>query len=119
MNSTGTCRWTSCWKRIPSPITTGDFLARQEGRSNFNESLVVGTARMPSLSGGHGHQRVLLLRQAPCGVVFGEKFRRAVDYAIQENLPLISVCCSGGARLYEGISALMPDGQDRGIRSTD
>jgi len=41
------------------------------------------------------------------GVVFGEKFRRAVDYAIQENLPLISLCCSGGARLYEGISALM------------
>ena len=41
------------------------------------------------------------------GVVFGEKFRRAVDYAIQENLPFVSLCCSGGARLYEGISALM------------
>jgi acetyl-CoA carboxylase beta subunit len=41
------------------------------------------------------------------GVVFGEKFRRAVDFAIQESLPLVSVCCSGGARLYEGISALM------------
>jgi acetyl-CoA carboxylase beta subunit len=41
------------------------------------------------------------------GVVFGEKFRRGVDYAIQENLPFISLCCSGGARLYEGISALM------------
>ena len=41
------------------------------------------------------------------GVVFGEKFRRAVDYAIQENLPFISLCCSGGARLYEGISGLM------------
>jgi len=41
------------------------------------------------------------------GVVFGEKFSRAVDLAIQENLPFISLCCSGGARLYEGISALM------------
>lgn len=41
------------------------------------------------------------------GVVFGEKFRRAVDLAIQEKLPLLSLCCSGGARLYEGISALM------------
>jgi acetyl-CoA carboxylase beta subunit len=30
-----------------------------------------------------------------------------VDYAIQERLPFISLCCSGGARLYEGISALM------------
>ena len=27
--------------------------------------------------------------------------------AIQEKLPFISLCCSGGARLYEGISALM------------
>jgi acetyl-CoA carboxylase beta subunit len=83
-----------------------DFLARQEGRSNFKESLVVGTARM------HHFQVVMAISEfyycgGSMGVVFGEKFRRAVDYAIQENLPLISVCCSGGARLYEGISALM------------
>jgi acetyl-CoA carboxylase beta subunit len=30
-----------------------------------------------------------------------------VDLAIEENIPFISLCCSGGARLYEGISALM------------
>ena len=30
-----------------------------------------------------------------------------MDYAIQENLPFISLCCSGGARLYEGTPALM------------
>lgn len=83
-----------------------DFLARQEGRSNFKESLVVGSARM------HHFQVVMAVSEfyycgGSMGVVFGEKFRRAVDYAIQENLPLISVCCSGGARLYEGISALM------------
>lgn len=83
-----------------------DFLARQEGRSHFKESLVVGSARI------HHFQVVMAISEfyycgGSMGVVFGEKFRRAVDYAIQENLPLISVCCSGGARLYEGISALM------------
>ena len=41
------------------------------------------------------------------GVVFGEKFNRAVDYAIEKKLPVISLCCSGGARLYEGTLALM------------
>jgi acetyl-CoA carboxylase carboxyl transferase beta subunit len=83
-----------------------DFLARQEGRSHFKESLVVGSARI------HHFQVVMAISEfyycgGSMGVVFGEKFRRAVDYAIQESLPLVSVCCSGGARLYEGISALM------------
>jgi len=83
-----------------------DFLARQEGRSNFRESLVVGSAKIH-------HFPVVMAISAfyycggSMGVVFGEKFRRAVDYAIQENLPFISLCCSGGARLYEGIAALM------------
>ncbi|MBW1850523.1 MAG: acetyl-CoA carboxylase carboxyl transferase subunit alpha/beta [Deltaproteobacteria bacterium] len=83
-----------------------DFLAKQEGRSNFKESLVVGTA------GLHHFQVVMAIGAfnycgGSMGVVFGEKFRRLVDFAIQEHLPLISLCCSGGARLYEGISALM------------
>ncbi|RLB23753.1 MAG: acetyl-CoA carboxylase carboxyl transferase subunit alpha/beta [Deltaproteobacteria bacterium] len=83
-----------------------DFLARQQGRSHFKESLVVGSARI------HHFRVVLAISEfyfcgGSMGVVFGEKFRRAVDYAIQENLPFVSLCCSGGARLYEGISALM------------
>jgi acetyl-CoA carboxylase carboxyl transferase beta subunit len=83
-----------------------DFLQRQVGRSIFKESLVVGSARTSHF------QVVMAISEfyfcgGSMGVVFGEKFRRAVDYAIQENLPFISVCCSGGARLYEGISALM------------
>jgi acetyl-CoA carboxylase beta subunit len=83
-----------------------DFLKRQEGKSRFKESLVTGSARI------NNFQAVMAISEfyycgGSMGVVFGEKFRRAVDYAIQEELPFISVCCSGGARLYEGISALM------------
>jgi len=83
-----------------------DFLAKQEGRSHFEESLVVGRAQIY-------HFPVVMAIGTfyycggSMGVVFGEKFRRAVDLAIQENLPFVSLCCSGGARLYEGISALM------------
>jgi len=60
----------------------------------------------------NNHQVVMCISEfyfcsGSMGVVFGEKFRRAVDWAIQENLPLISVCCSGGLRLYEGILSLM------------
>lgn len=83
-----------------------DFLDRQEGRSTFKESLVVGSASINRFRVAMAISEFYFCGGS-MGVVFGEKFRRAVDYAIQENLPFISVCCSGGARLYEGISALM------------
>lgn len=40
------------------------------------------------------------------GYVVGEKFCAAVDVAIAENLPLVAVCCSGGARMHEGVVSL-------------
>ena len=41
------------------------------------------------------------------GSVVGEKFARACDHAAAEKAPLISVSSSGGARMQEGILALM------------
>ena len=40
------------------------------------------------------------------GMVVGEKFCQAVDQAIEESLPFVVVCCSGGARMHEGLVAL-------------
>jgi len=40
------------------------------------------------------------------GSVVGEKFCFAVDLAIEEKLPLVAVCCSGGARMHEGVISL-------------
>ena len=40
------------------------------------------------------------------GFVVGEKFCTAVDKAIEEGLPLVAVCCSGGARMHEGVVSL-------------
>ena len=82
------------------------FLDKQKKRSSFNESLV--TAKAFIL----GYPCVLAICDfafagGTMGVVFGEKFRMAVEYAIRKQWPLVSVCCSGGARLYEGIVALM------------
>jgi acetyl-CoA carboxylase carboxyl transferase subunit beta len=41
------------------------------------------------------------------GSVVGEKFSRACDSAVERNVPLVSVSASGGARMQEGILALM------------
>jgi len=40
------------------------------------------------------------------GCVVGEKFCVAVEKAIEESLPLVVVCCSGGARMHEGVVSL-------------
>src|SRR5207344_1613479 len=41
------------------------------------------------------------------GSVVGEKLSRAVDSAVERNVPLLSVTASGGARMQEGILSLM------------
>ncbi len=41
------------------------------------------------------------------GSVVGEKITRSIDRALENKIPLIIVCCSGGARMQEGILSLM------------
>jgi acetyl-CoA carboxylase carboxyl transferase beta subunit len=94
---------------LPPLILTPEykkFIDKQDRRSPFREALVTGEARI------YGHEVVLAVCDfyfsgGSMGVVFGEKFNRAVDYAIEKRWPLVSLCCSGGARLYEGTLALM------------
>jgi acetyl-CoA carboxylase carboxyl transferase subunit beta len=41
------------------------------------------------------------------GVVVGEKITRAIERAIEGRMPVVIVCCSGGARMMEGARSLM------------
>jgi acetyl-CoA carboxylase carboxyl transferase subunit beta len=41
------------------------------------------------------------------GVVVGEKITRAIERALDQRLPVVIVCCSGGARMMEGALSLM------------
>jgi len=41
------------------------------------------------------------------GSVVGEKITRAAELALKERLPFITVSCSGGARMQEGVLSLM------------
>jgi len=44
---------------------------------------------------------------ASMGSVVGEKITRAIERAVSEKTPMIIICASGGARMYEGILSLM------------
>jgi acetyl-CoA carboxylase carboxyl transferase subunit beta len=41
------------------------------------------------------------------GVVVGEKITRGIERAIADQMPVVIVCCSGGARMMEGALSLM------------
>ena len=41
------------------------------------------------------------------GSAVGEKVTRAIERALDERIPLVIICCSGGARMQEGILSLM------------
>ncbi|ADG83169.1 acetyl-CoA carboxylase, carboxyl transferase subunit beta [Thermincola ferriacetica] len=75
-------------------------------KTGLNEAIVVGTAKI------EGHPTVIGVMDAnfimgSMGSVVGEKVTRAIEKAIEEKLPLIMFCASGGARMQEGILSLM------------
>jgi acetyl-CoA carboxylase carboxyl transferase subunit beta len=41
------------------------------------------------------------------GVVVGEKIARGIERALAARMPMVIVCCSGGARMMEGALSLM------------
>ncbi|MHC4148715.1 MAG: acetyl-CoA carboxylase, carboxyltransferase subunit beta [Planctomycetota bacterium] len=80
-------------------------LKAEEKKSRAKEAMLIGKAFIK----GRG---VILAVMEPnflmgsMGFVVGEKLCAAVDKAMAENLPLVAVCCSGGARMHEGVISL-------------
>ncbi len=86
--------------------TYTERIARARELSGLNEALVTGTARIEGVRcaiGGMDSSFVM----ASMGSAVGEKFCRLVKDAVAHNVPLIVFAASGGARMQEGILALM------------
>jgi len=49
------------------------------------------------------------------GSVIGERVARSIERAIEKEIPLIIVSCSGGARMQEGVLALMQMAKTSGL----
>ncbi|MBR6486349.1 MAG: acetyl-CoA carboxylase carboxyl transferase subunit beta, partial [Lachnospiraceae bacterium] len=65
------------------------------GKATINDiPVVLGVCDSRFLMGSMGH-------------VYGEKITAAVERATEEKLPVVLFCCSGGARMQEGIMSLM------------
>ena len=87
-------------------ITYKDRLGEYQKKTGNRDAAITGTA----LIGNHKVMLVVLdfeFMGGSMGSVVGEKFVMAAEKATEEELPLISVASSGGARMHEGIISLM------------
>ena len=81
-------------------------LAAMKARTGLDEAIVTGKGSI------HGTETVIgvcdgRFLMASMGENVGEKIACAVERATEEQLPVILFCCSGGARMQEGITSLM------------
>jgi acetyl-CoA carboxylase carboxyl transferase beta subunit len=81
-------------------------LAEAELKTGLGEAMVIGHA---AIDGRPAQLAVMefAFMGGSMGSVVGEKFARACDSAAERGTPLVSVSTSGGARMQEGILALM------------
>ena len=95
--------------RSRNPLDFPDYdqkLSSAQSETGLNEAIITGLAAI----GGH---RVVLgamdsrFMMASMGSVVGEKVARAAETAIEQKLPLNLCVASGGARMQEGMVALM------------
>jgi acetyl-CoA carboxylase carboxyl transferase subunit beta len=81
-------------------------LAEAEMSTGLGEAIVTGQASID----GIGCELAVMdfkFMGGSMGSAVGEKFSRACDSAAERGVPLVSVSASGGARMQEGILALM------------
>ena len=81
-------------------------LAEAELRTGLGEAMVIGHARVEGTPCGLAVMDFSFMGGS-MGSAVGEKFSRACDAAAERGAPLVSVSASGGARMQEGILALM------------
>jgi acetyl-CoA carboxylase carboxyl transferase subunit beta len=81
-------------------------LAEAELRTGLGEAMLIGQARIDGTACKLSVMDFSFMGGS-MGSVVGEKFSRACDAAAERGVPLVSVSASGGARMQEGILALM------------
>lgn len=81
-------------------------LKENQIKTGNNDGIITGVGKI----GGHKVELIVLdskFMMGSMGTVVGEKFTLAVEYAMKNNLPVVAVSVSGGARMQEGMFSLM------------
>jgi len=81
-------------------------LALEQEKTGETDAIVVGKAFIRGRAVILGVMNPSFI-MASMGAVVGEKVTRAIERAIEDNLPLVMVTASGGARMQEGMISLV------------
>ena len=101
-------------------VCSQDFLSFSFGGRGYQDQLNDSIAKTSVLCGvkvelltiNSGNRIVWVTHNFPflggsLGCAEGEKLTRAFEFGVDENLPVVVQCRSGGARMQEGTSSLM------------
>ena len=83
-----------------------DKLAAYKKRTGLKDAVVTGIAKLDGKPLALGVMNFAFLGGS-MGSVVGEKLTRMIERGTKENMPVIIVSTSGGARMYEGMFSLM------------
>lgn len=81
-------------------------IRESEKKSGEPEAVLCGIARIGSYPCGVFFMNPFYM-MGSMGTVVGEKITNLFEYAALHRLPVVGVCCSGGARMQEGMLSLM------------
>jgi len=74
--------------------------------TGLRDAVIIGSGRIDGIETIVGAMEYSFIGGS-MGVVVGEKIARAIEHALDRRLPVVIVCCSGGARMMEGALSLM------------
>jgi len=86
--------------------TYADRLKSYKEKTGLVDAILTGTATINGHPLGIGVMDFNFLA-ATMGSVVGEKVTRIIELSTKRKMPVILVCASGGARMYEGMLSLM------------
>ena len=92
-----------------NPLDYPDYPQKIENlkeKTRLDEAILIGEATIGGIRTVIGAMDTRFL-MASMGYVVGEKITRTFEEATRQKLPVILFCCSGGARMQEGIISLM------------
>ncbi len=83
-----------------------DRLSRYSEQTGMKDAIIVGTGTVEGWRVAFGVLDTRFM-MGSMGSVMGEKIYRLAEAAVRERIPMILFCGSGGARMQEGLVALM------------
>ena len=94
------------WNNPLSDSSYEKKLIETTSKHKLNDAIITGEMKISGVSVAVGVMDTRFM-MASMGRVVGEKVTRIFERATQKSMPVILFCCSGGARMQEGIIALM------------